>query len=369
MDDSPKISKSNSRLDEVFKAARDSIGKKILDDVFNGRSARYGQQRPVPTPTPTAYPTMPMTPSRPPLPRHAFAPTPTPTPLPPSMPNIYEAANGDAPNFFKMRENPVAALEIDLESEKPLESNVLIYVMKELYENDSEQYDKIMASPNIKEQFDKNPSLKDELDERIENLEYFKTPDYIFLFPMDQWEKNRLPSDGPDLCFTPNLTAIVRRPVIIDTSKDLKFFPAADTRYDHEQDRLYTIYDESWVGKEVQHFPWCEQLFMAEKAANSAFGKQLRIPDAADFYRAAFPDDKQKNGLGYLVPRTGVGKATAFDGVDVCTGYWGEGYWRDCQAWMYRIYRTYSGEVDTTRISEGLCVRFAFNPGAEKISS
>lgn len=169
-------------------------------------------------------------------------------------------------------------LECDLKSKTPLQSNLLVYVMKELCENDSNRYDEIMATPGIKRIMDHRPHIKEALDARIENLEYVKTKDYIFLIPKDQWDKKRtvLPKPCKDGRFlTPNLTAILRRPVYYNYSKETD---GEVLEIDGKEEEL--VYGENWVGKEIVHFASSKQLFEAETLIQEKLGEDYHIPES-----------------------------------------------------------------------------------------
>lgn len=152
-------------------------------------------------------------------------------------------------------------LEWSLKSEKPLESNLLMYSLKKLYEEDIEKFDNIMATPAIAESL-KDAKLQDTLNERIEKLEYFDTPDYTFLVPIDQWNENAkiLPANRDGIrAIMPKLTAILKQPVNL-------------------RDKNMVIYDEKWVGKEIEHFPPCRDLAELEKKIQDTIDDHLCIP-------------------------------------------------------------------------------------------
>ena len=169
-------------------------------------------------------------------------------------------------------------LEHDLKSEAPLQSSLLIYAVKELCENDSSRYDEIMATPGIKRIMDHRQHMKEALDARVENLECVKTKDYIFLIPKDQWDKKRtvLPKPCKDGRFlTPNLTAILRRPVYYNYSEETDGEVLEIAGKEEE-----LVYDEHWVGKEIAHFTSSKQLFEAEALIQEKLGEDYHIPES-----------------------------------------------------------------------------------------
>lgn len=173
-------------------------------------------------------------------------------------------------------------LEQDLRSEKPLESNLLIYALKTIQENNIEQYDNIMAADSIKQKLDANPQLKADLGERVESLEYFKTKDYIFLIPKDQWEKRRtkahISKEGSYL--TPSLTAIIRHPVFFDQNEESD----GTSPYDG---KVSIFPDKSSVGKETPFFPFCKQLLEAEDQIQRLLGDDYHIPNSWEGFFSA----------------------------------------------------------------------------------
>lgn len=97
-----------------------------------------------------------------------------------------------------------------------------------------------------------------EMLERIENLETYETQSYVFLLPKDQWtsEKIELPEDSGYRYIAPgDLTAVLKKSVAYDWKYET----------DGEEDGWIEVYDASWVGREIRHFPWSKEVFEAEE--------------------------------------------------------------------------------------------------------
>lgn len=95
--------------------------------------------------------------------------------------------------------------------------------------------------------------------ERVKNLEVLETENYIFMLPKDKWEEDkiRLPNpeydpSAPEFVAPRNLTAILKSPVYYDWGYE--------TDYQSGKNTLEWVYDESWIGKEIHHFPWSKEL-------------------------------------------------------------------------------------------------------------
>ena len=138
-----------------------------------------------------------------------------------------------------------------------IKSNMLVYVLKRIQETDIEKFDEIMEEPSIVEQLGKEPGLRDRLEDRIENLEYLETESYIFLLPKDQWDEKKIilpKNEEADYIAPADLTAILKAPVTYDWSREIG----------KEGYNADVVYDASWVGREIRHFPWSAELFKAE---------------------------------------------------------------------------------------------------------
>ena len=114
--------------------------------------------------------------------------------------------------------------------------------------------------------FSSSPALQEKLSglpedhlaklaERIKNLEIYETNNYVFMLPKDKWEedKTKLPPNDEATFIAPNnLTAILKAPV-------------------------EPVYGEEWVGKEIHHFPWSEELLEANEALLKPNGYRIPI--------------------------------------------------------------------------------------------
>lgn len=185
--------------------------------------------------------------------------------------------------LFDIRDNLTEYLAQDLKSEKPLQSNLLTFVLKYYYETDVEKFDEVMSDPSVRVQLDSNPELEEKIEKRIESLEYAQIGNYIFLFPRDQWDENKTElteRNGEGRYLTPELTAILMDPV--------EFCYGDTFDGDSSEDKTrYVVYGEEWVGREVRHFPFSKELIAAEARAQKIFGKDYHIPKSLEaFYLA-----------------------------------------------------------------------------------
>ena len=160
--------------------------------------------------------------------------------------------------FLEQALRDYSSKEHDPNDTEVIKSNMLVYVLKRIQETDIEKFDGIMEDPSIVEQLGKEPGLRDRLEDRIENLEYLETENYIFLLPKDQWDEKRiaLPPNTEATHIAPaDLTAILKAPVYYDWNKETN---------GGKKDIPTLVYDEDWVGREIRHFPWSIELFEAE---------------------------------------------------------------------------------------------------------
>lgn len=257
--------------------------------------------------------------------------------------------NGDT-TIAEIESDLSGFLEHDLKSKDPLQSNLLVYAMKELYENDSKRYDEIMAMPGINERMAHRPHLKEFLDSRIENLECLKTRDYVFLVPKDKWQirgRTMLPSRTilPSRYasnITPNLTAILRHPVELNYKKEMGV-------EDYPQDTK-RVYDESWVGKEIEHFPFGKQLLEAEAMIQEKVSDSLMIPESWEaVFGGSISGSDLRRLYGFSLSGMVIGGKLFAEGE---TGvYWAST--RDVFAMMQSDYAYKKPERECLRIDNG----------------
>lgn len=145
-----------------------------------------------------------------------------------------------------------------LENDLDLSSNLLVYVLKRQLRAAPETVRGVFGSPSIRHRLaELGTNYVHTMVERVRSLETFETDNYVFMLPQDQWSKRiNLPNDPEKRALVPSdLTAILKSPVTYDYAQE------SDGRSTLSPT---TVYDESWVGREIRHFPWSKELFEAE---------------------------------------------------------------------------------------------------------
>ena len=149
-------------------------------------------------------------------------------------------------------------LEKYLGNDLGLASNLLVYVLKKQLKTTPENVRRAFGSSSIRKKLaELGTDYVQAMVERVRSLEIFETENYAFMLPRDQWSKRiDLPNDPENRSLAPSdLTAILKHSVSYN--------------YDQESDGRSSwgtsdVYDESWVGREIRHFPWSKELFEAE---------------------------------------------------------------------------------------------------------
>lgn len=142
-------------------------------------------------------------------------------------------------------------LERYLKNDLDLSSNLMTYVLKKQFETEPEK---------VQEMFSRvNPDHVSEMMERLRNFETLETEHFVFMLPKDRWDKNKieLPENEEGRFVAPeNLTAILKTPMNYDWKYETNGERNAE---------ISLIFGEKYVGREVRHFPFCKELFLAEE--------------------------------------------------------------------------------------------------------
>ena len=138
-----------------------------------------------------------------------------------------------------------------VEQDPELKSNLLSYVLKKKIESGD--------TADIQEVINNS-----EMMEYLKNFETYETKNLVFFLPKDRWQKgkNNLPhpvetKDGPINAIAPaDLTALLKQPIEYNYTYETDGVKTKDD----EGQTSSTIYNDSWVGKEIHHFPWTKEL-------------------------------------------------------------------------------------------------------------
>ena len=183
-------------------------------------------------------------------------------------------------------------LEKYLENDLDLKSNLLVYCIKKTLSESPERTRVLFSSAGFKEKAAKEGmSYASRFGERLRNLETYETENYIFMLPKDQWGKDKIKlpegdnqSELDPKFIAPNdLTAILKQPVTYN----------AEYETNGELDYNKEVYNSSWLGKEIRHFPWTKELFEAEAALLKPNG--FHIPTKENWVQI-YDDLKAKYG-------------------------------------------------------------------------
>ena len=182
-----------------------------------------------------------------------------------------------AEHGYNIPDTTIEQIESNLEkylvNDANLDSNLLTYVLKKQLENSPEDLKKHLLSPSVAEKLMSLGGAEQiaRMFERIRNLETLETENYIFMLPKDQWDKGKI-----ELTNCPEYSAIAPKDLTAVLKKPVEY----DYRYETDG-RIFgqcTVYTESWIGKEIRHFPWSKELFEAESKLLKPNG--YKIPES-----------------------------------------------------------------------------------------